>query len=346
MAAIWRTALADLARLSAMPVVIDASRVEHVDGAGIALLVDLLRQPRTPEAPVGIEGLAPRYQALLAELDPQQFAQSGTPRAKLEPLTIWLGRSTAQLIAALGDSVAFLGESAAAVVRALLHPRSVRWSDALLAGQRVGVDALPIISLVAFLIGLILAFQAAVAMRPYGAQIFVANLAGISLLRELGPLITAIVLAGRSGAAFAAEIGTMRVNEEVDALVTMGLDPVPFLVVPRILAALVMTPLLTLYADLIGLIGGATVMGIFEIPWVAYARQTFAFVTLTDFVSGTVKAFVFGLIIAGVGCLRGLQTRTGAAAVGLSTTSAVVTTIVLIVVTDGIFALLYYALDL
>jgi phospholipid/cholesterol/gamma-HCH transport system permease protein len=257
-----------------------------------------------------------------------------------------LGRGSVAAASGALEALAFVGETAAALAYSVRAPRSLRWRDALLAAQRVGADALPIVSLVAFLMGLILAFQAAVAMRQFGAEILVADLVGISLVRELAPLMTAILLAGRSGAAFAAEIGTMRVNEEVDALVTMGLDPVRFLVVPRMLAALAMTPLLTLYANMVGLLGGAAVMVTFEIPLAAYMRETFAFVTLSDFLGGMAKTFVFGAIVAGVGCLRGLQTRAGAEAVGLAATRAVVTSIVLIVVADGIFAIVYYHLGI
>jgi phospholipid/cholesterol/gamma-HCH transport system permease protein len=244
------------------------------------------------------------------------------------------------------EAVAFLGETVQALAYSAAHPRSVRLLDVLLGCQRVGAEALPIVSLIAFLIGVILAFQSAVALRQYGAELYVADLVGISLLRELGPLMTAVRLAGRSGAAFAAEIGTMRVNEEVDALVTMGLDPVRFLVVPRLVAAFLMTPLLTLYANLIGLAGGALVMATFDIGWTAYMRETFRFVHGSDLASGLVKSFAFGLIVALVGCWHGLQTRAGAAAVGLSTTRAVVSALVLIVVADGVFAVIYYYLNI
>jgi phospholipid/cholesterol/gamma-HCH transport system permease protein len=159
-------------------------------------------------------------------------------------------------------------------------------------------------------------------------------------------LMTAILLAGRTGAAFAAEIGTMKVNEEVDALTTMGMDPVRFLVVPRLLAAVSMTPLLSLYATLIGIVGGGLVLLSFDIPFALYRKELFNFVTMTDFLGGMAKTVVFGSIVGCVGCLRGLQTRSGAAAVGLSATSAVVTAIVLIVAADGIFALVYYYLDI
>ncbi len=216
----------------------------------------------------------------------------------------------------------------------------------MLIAERVGVDALPIVALISFLLGMILAFQSAVPMKRFGAEIFVADLIGLSMLRELGPLMTAILLAGRSGAAFAAEIGTMRVNQEVDALTTMGLDPVRFLVTPRIIAALMMTPLLVLFANVVGLVGGALTMTTFSIPFVTFLKEVDSAVTMNDFLAGFVKSFVFAILIAGIGCLRGLQTRAGASAVGDSATRAVVSGIILLVVVDGMFALAYYVLDI
>jgi phospholipid/cholesterol/gamma-HCH transport system permease protein len=168
---------------------------------------------------------------------------------------------------------------------------------------------------------------------------------GLAILRELGPLMTAILLAGRSGAAFAAEIGTMKVNEELNALTTMGLDPVRFLVVTRILAAVLMVPLLTLFADMIGILGGALTMISFNIPIATYLREVDSLVNVKDLWVGMAKTPVFAILIAGVGCLRGLQTETGAAAVGISTTRAVVSGIILLVVVDGIYSFIYYLLD-
>jgi phospholipid/cholesterol/gamma-HCH transport system permease protein len=211
--------------------------------------------------------------------------------------------------------------------------------------EAAGVDALPIVALISFLMGLIMAFQAAVPLRQFGAEIFVANLIGLSMLRELGPLMTAIILAGRSGSAFAAELGTMKVRDEIDALKTMGLDPVRFLVVTRVVAAVAMTPLLTIFADLLGLIGGAVVMRSLGFPLITYFNQIQYAVTYGSLVGGLVKAFVFGILVAAIGCLRGLQTRTGATGVGESTTSAVVSGIILIAIADGIFSVIYYYLN-
>ena len=343
---VWQTARAALARFARDPVVIDAARVTYCDGSGIAMLLDLLRQQRPAGATVTVERLQPQYQALLAQFDPVEFQERHHRHPTPRPLAERLGRAAMQLLRDLYAAVAFIGEAAAGVARAIAHPGKLRWGDTLLVAQRIGVEGLPIVSLVGFLIGVIVAFQSAVALRNFGAEILVADLLGIGLMRELGALMTAILLAGRTGAAFAAEIGTMKVNEEIDALTTLGLDPVRFLVVPRLLAAVAMTPLLTLYAILIGLVGGGLVLLGFDIPFALYRKELFSFVTLTDFLGGMAKTFVFGVIVACTGCLRGLQTRSGAAAVGLSATSAVVTAIVLIVVADGIFALVYYYFDI
>jgi phospholipid/cholesterol/gamma-HCH transport system permease protein len=208
------------------------------------------------------------------------------------------------------------------------------------------VNALPIISLMGFLIGLILAFQSASQLKIMGAEVFVADLVAVSVVRELGPLMTAILLAGRSGAAFAAELGTMKVNEEVDALTTMGLGPVRFLVVPRVLAGLLMAPLLTIYFDLVALVGGAAVVTSFGHGLVVYTHHVQNALTVTMFATGMIKTVAFGLIIAGVGCQRGLDTGTGAVAVGLSTTRSVVAGILLTILVDGVFSAVYYALGI
>jgi phospholipid/cholesterol/gamma-HCH transport system permease protein len=343
---LWRPARVALDRHARDRVVVDCSAVEYCDGAGVALLLEMLRQPRGPEAEVRIEGLAERFQGLLAQFDPKTLAPAGAEASRRPSFPERVGRSTVEFLADLRTQVAFVGEAAAALAWAVRHPRAVRWRDVFYIAEEAGVNALPIVALISFLLGVILAFQSAIAMRQFGAEVFVANLLALSILRELGPLMTAILLAGRSGAAFAAEIGTMKVNQEIDALNTMGLDPVRFLVVTRVLAATAMTLPLVVIADLIGLIGGALVMLTFEIPIATYYRQAVNFATLTDFVGGLVKAVVFGLLIAGIGCLRGLQTETGASAVGISATSAVVTGIVLIVFVDGLFAVLYYYLGI
>ena len=340
---IWRDARRALAEARDKSVVVDAADVQYCDGAGVALLVDLLRQPRS--APVEIANLQPAFDALLKQFDPQALLVDADPEPPRLPVIAEIGQTTASVWRDIREQVSFVGEMTSALWFAMRHPATIRWRDVAAICERVGVDALPIVGLIAFLMGVILAFQSAVPLKRFGAEIFVADLIGLSILRELGPLMTAILLAGRSGAAFAAEIGTMRVNQEVDALTTMGLDPVRFLVTTRVLAAVMMTPLLTLFADLIGLAGGALTMQTFSIPFVTFVKQVEGIVDLSDFMAGFVKSFVFALLIAGIGCLRGLQTTAGASAVGDAATRAVVAGIVLLVVVDGVFAVIFYVLD-
>jgi phospholipid/cholesterol/gamma-HCH transport system permease protein len=326
------------------PVVVDAADVDYCDGAGAALLVDLLRHPRTPA--IEVRNLRAPYDALLAQFDPVRLEHDLDPEVPRRPVLEEIGRAAAQVGRDTKLQVAFIGETTAALVHAATHPHTIRWKDVWRIAERAGADALPIVALISFLLGMILAFQSAVPMKRFGAEIFVADLIGLAMLRELGPLMTAILLAGRSGAAFAAEIGTMRVNQEVDALVTMGLDPVRFLVAPRIIASLLMTPLLTLFANVIGLLGGAVTMQTFGIPFLTFFREADAAVNLEDFLAGFVKSFVFAVLVAGIGCLRGLQTTAGASAVGEAATRAVVSGIILLVIVDGLFALTYYMLDI
>jgi phospholipid/cholesterol/gamma-HCH transport system permease protein len=345
-AGVWGEARAALLSASKRRVVVDGSRVDYCDGGGVAMLVDLLRQTRAPGAEVLVRGLRPEFQTLLDQFDP--VAMRATPPAHVQRLHMVeeIGRAASVIGRDMRTQIAFIGETSAAMWQAFTHPQHVRWKDVWYTCEQVGVNALPIVALISFLLGLILAFQSAVPMRQFGAEIFVADLVGLSILRELGPLMTAILLAGRSGAAFAAEIGTMKVNEELNALTTMGLDPVRFLVVTKILAALLMVPLLTLFADVVGILGGALTMLSFNIPIVGFLKEIDSLVDVKDLLAGLAKTPVYAVLIAGIGCLRGLQTQNGASAVGISATRAVVSGIILLVVVDGIFAFVYYLLDI
>ena len=344
-AGVWPDARAALDAAPNVPVLIETSRVEYCDGGGIAMLVDLLRQPRRPEAKVSVVGLKPQFETLLDQFDPAALRVPPKEHAERLHTVAEIGRAALIVGRDLRLQIAFIGETSSALWFAITHPHRVRWKDVWYTCEQVGVNALPIVALISFLLGIILAFQSAVPMRQFGAEIFVADLVGLSILRELGPLMTAILLAGRSGAAFAAEIGTMKVNEELNALTTMGLDPVRFLVVPRIIAALLMIPLLVIFSDLIGILGGALTMVSFNIPISAFLHEVDSLVDVKDLLAGLAKAPVFAILIAGIGCLRGLQTQTGASAVGISATRAVVSAIILLVVVDGIYAFVYYLLD-
>jgi conserved hypothetical integral membrane protein len=342
---IWRQATETIAAAKARSVTVDASQIDYCDGSGIALFVHLRNLQRKAGGQLEIHGLRPEFQGLLEESDLGDLEQLESQRRPKTSLAEDVGRAVVGFLEDTRSLIGFVGELVSALGTAAMHPRSVRWRDAVRVAESAGVNALPIIVLVSFLMGVIMAFQGAISLRRFGADVFVANLVGLAMLRELGPLMTAIILAGRSGSAFAAELGTMTVREEIDALKTMGLDPVRFLVVTRVIAAVVMTPLLTVFADLLGLIGGAVVMRSFGIPLVTFYHQVQYQVTYGSFVGGLVKAFVFGILVAAIGCVRGLQTTTGASAVGESTTRAVVSGIILIVVTDGIFSVVYYYLN-
>jgi phospholipid/cholesterol/gamma-HCH transport system permease protein len=345
-AGVWPDARAALDAAPDLPVLIETSRVEYCDGGGVAMLVDLLRQSRRPEAQVSVVGLKPQFRTLLDQFDPAALrAPLEEPAERLHTVAE-IGRAALIVGRDLHIQIAFIGETGSALWFAITHPHRIRWKDVWYTCEQVGVNALPIVALISFLLGIILAFQSAVPMRQFGAEIFVADLVGLSILRELGPLMTAILLAGRSGAAFAAEIGTMKVNEELNALTTMGLDPVRFLVVTRVLAALLMMPLLVIFADLIGILGGALTMISFNIPISAFLHEVDSLVDVKDLLAGLAKAPAFAILIAGIGCLRGLQTQTGASAVGISATRAVVSGIILLVVVDGIYAFVYYLLDI
>jgi phospholipid/cholesterol/gamma-HCH transport system permease protein len=343
---LWRDAQHILDQSKPIRVVIDASDVSYCDGAGVAFIVKLQQYQAHIGGDLTIHGLQEEFRRLLDIYG--QISIDPPPGRRREPLSVveQVGQATLGVWQDVQTLLTFVGELTVTLLRAVRHPRLVRWSDAWLIAERAGVDALPIIALIGFLLGLILAFQSAIPMRRFGAEIFVANLIGVSMLREMGPLITAIILAGRSGSAFAAELGTMKIREEIDALTTMGLEPVRFLVVPRVLAAVTMTPFLAVFANLFGLIGGAVVMRSLGFPLVSYVNQILSAVTVGDLLGGLFKSLVYGIVVAGIGCLRGLQTTTGASEVGQSATSAVVSGIVLIAIVDGVFAVVFYALGL
>lgn len=340
---VWRRAATEVTKANTKGVVVDASGIDYCDGAGIALLVYLRNLQDKTGGTLQIDGLRPEFASLLDDSVPESPSEPASKRSH-RGLVEEIGEGVVEIWRDIQILVSFVGELSVALLRAAIHPRSIRWRDALAVAEVVGVNALPIVALISFLMGLIMAFQAAVPLRQFGAELFIANLVGLSILRELGPLMTAIILAGRSGSAFAAELGTMKVREEIDALKTMGLDPVRFLIVPRVVAAVAMTPLLTVFADLIGLLGGAVVMRSLGFPLITYFNQVQYAVSYGSLIGGLVKAFVFGILVAGIGCQRGLQTKTGATAVGESTTSAVVSGIILIAITDGIFSVIYFYL--
>ena len=343
---IWQKAMDALEEASSKSVVVDTAGVDYCDGTGIGLLVELTLRQRKAGGELEITGLRTEFQRLMDMFDPAEFEKTQIVKPYKARLPEEVGRAAFTIWDNIRSQITFLGELIVALVSAVGNPRRVRWKDAFLIAETGGVNALPIIALISFLIGLIMAFQAAIPMRQFGAEIFVADLIALSTLRELGPLMTAIVMAGRTSAAFAAELGTMKVNEEIDAMSTMGLDPVRFLVVTRVIAILIMMPLLTIFANLLGIIGGSVVLLSLGYPLVTYVDRIIISASYGDLLGGLVKSLAFGLIVAGIGCSRGLQTKTGASAVGVSTTKAVVSGFILIIITDGIFSVVYFYLGI
>ena len=326
--------------------VLEASGVEYCDGAGISLLIKLKKAQEENQGSIQIDNLKPEILQLIKLFDPKQLSQP----TKAPPLYMRIPEKIGNvLVHSLREvylQISFIGEVCSKFLYSLFHLGSLRWKDTFLIAEKSGANAVGITSLLGFLIGVILAFQSAISMKKFGAEIYVADLVSIVLFRELGPLLTAFILAARTGSAFAAEIGTMKINEEIDALTTMGLEPVRFLVIPRMLAAVVITPLLTMFNNLFGILGCILVMVSMGFAPVTLINEIQQATNLTDLFGGLVKTFVFGYLIAGIGCLCGLQTGKGASAVGDSATRAVVSGIIAIVVADGIFAVIYYFLGI
>jgi len=343
-AALWQPGMEAIKQARGNRICINLEKVSSLDLAGASFISRLQYLSPGGGSPPEIKGNKKKFTDLIT-LAQSKGDRDDSPPALLGPVE----QAGANLSAMLDDFrvfITFMGEIAWGLAASLKSPRTIRWAQTLIVAERAGVNGLPIVLLISFIVGLVMAFQAAIPMKTFGAEIYVANLIGIAMVRELGPLMTAIVLAGRSASAFAAEIGTMKINEEIDALTVMGLEPVKFLIIPRVIAATLVTPLLTVFANLVGILGGAVVILSFGYPPVTYYSQVVGFVTWTDLSGGLVKSVVFGLIIAATGCIRGYQTQRGASAVGEATTRAVVTAIILIAVFDGIFSVIYYYLGI
>jgi len=323
---------------------LDLSGVNYFDSGGGAVLINLRQRLARSGGDLRIVGSTPAIDGFLHLVDQEALlAPPPPPIARTTTLTARLGEETLKVLDQARDLVVFTGELMIGVRDALWHPQRMRRRETWLYMERTGLDALPIVALISFLMGVITAFQAAIQLTQFGADIYIANLVGLSIVRELGPLMTAIIAAGRSGAAFAAEIGTMKVSEEVDALTTMGLDRTRFLVTPKVVSLVVMLPCLTLFADLVGILGGLAVAALgLDMPVQVYVRQTRLAMGVWDIFSGLIKSVAFAVLIAGVGCLRGFQASAGAESVGRVTTSAIVAGIFLIIVADAVFTVMFH----
>jgi phospholipid/cholesterol/gamma-HCH transport system permease protein len=334
-----------LRTVEATPTVADARQIEALDTAGAWLLHALLGRLQGQGAIVELQGMRAEFMPLFDQVGTHIAAQRG---AKLAPPRVDPGllRRVGQHSWHTGQQLlagfSFVGEAALAGVSWVTHPSRIRWRAVLFNIRSAGVDALPIVAILSFLLGIVVAYQAADQLRRFGANIFVADLVGLAMLREFAPLITAIILAGRSGSAYAAQIGTMAVTEEIDAMRTIALSPMEILVLPKLLALLVTVPLLTVFADILGVAGGM-VMAQAQLG-VGYADFLERFVNAispTSYLVGIGKAPVFAVIIALVGCFQGLRTRGGADSVGRQTTRSVVQAIFLVIVADAVFSVMF-----
>jgi len=316
--------------------------LESWDTRLITFLLKLQRLCHRQHIHIDLSGLPQGVQRLIALATKIPKRPGATTSSNEQGRVARLGNRAIQTTDQAQDMVAFIGEAFTTFVRFFAGKAQYRRSDLFLTIQECGAKALPIVTLISVLVGLILAFVGAVQLQQFGAQIYVANLVGLGMAREMGAMMTAVIMAGRTGAAFAAQLGTMKINQEIDAFITMGISPMEFLVLPRMLALVLMMPLLCIYADLLGILGGAIVgVTMLDLGMAQYFYQTQGAVTLTDFTAGLVKSSVFGVLVAIAGCFRGMQCGSSSAAVGLATTSAVVTGIVFIVVSDAILTVVY-----
>jgi len=323
---------------------IDASHLTYCDSAGLALLYYLYTGRMTPGATVRMSGLSSELQNLFGSFSLEDFQALQTHQPACRSLPVEVGAATWSLLRDLREQLEFIGEVTIDLAASIFRPRRMRWKEVLRVFEVAGVNALPIVSLITMLVGMVIAFESAQPLKELGAQVMVANLLGLVMSRELGPVMAAIMLAARSGSAFAAELGTMKVNEELNALQTMGLAPIQFLVVQRVMAGMLLTPILTLYAMYAGLLGGVPVLLGLGFPLKMVLQQIQSGVHYGDLAEGLCKSLVFGTIVASVSCLRGLQTGVGPRAVGDSTTRSVVSSILLIILADGLIASITYTL--
>jgi phospholipid/cholesterol/gamma-HCH transport system permease protein len=321
----------------------DTTSLTGWDSGLVTFLLDLMALGAQRQIVVDQEGLPSGLRRLLHLATAVPERQGARREATPEPFLARVGRASLALVGAAGDMLGFIGEAILALGKLLRGRARFRPVELMLLIQECGAQALPIVTLICFLVGAILAFIGAVQLGKFGAQIYVADLVALAMALEMGAMMTAIIMAGRTGAAFAAQLGTMTVNEEIDALTTLGLSPMEFLVVPRMLALVTMMPLLTLYGDLLGILGGGLIgLTVLKISPTQYFHETLAALTLGAFAQGLIKSGVYGMLVALAGCLRGMQCGRSAAAVGQAATSAVVTGIVCIIVASAILTVIFF----
>ena len=328
-------------------VAFEVQNLTHWDSSILTFLTNVSELCRQHGIAMDRAGLPAGVRRLLELAEAVPEKKGARKEETAEPFLERVGNSAIGAGESLGEMLKFLGEMSIAFVGLFRMKARFRAVDLILLIQQCGAQALPIVTLISFLVGVILAFVGAVQLKQFGAQIYVADLVGIAMVHDMAAMMTGIIMAGRTGAAFAAQLGTMKVTQELDAFTTMGFSPLEFLVLPRVIALVLMMPLLCLDSDFVGVLGGAAIgVGMLDLSWTTYFRETMNAISLSDVFGGVFKSTVYGVLIALAGCLRGIQCGSSSSAVGDATTSAVVTGIVAIVVACGIFAVVFYVLGI
>ncbi len=340
-------ALADV-RNDAQSLIVDCAQLEAIDLSGAWLLTTRLRQAQAAGADVRFDGEVPAHFAFIADMETHPPVDDASPprSAALHDAMAWVGRMSVRIFHQQREALAFLGRVAITGKRLLRSVKHLRLPSIARHIYETGIQAIPIVSLIAFLISVIMAYLGAQQLKQFGAEIFTVDLVAIAVLREMAPLLTSIIVAGRSGSAFAAELGVMRLNDEIDALQSMGVDHVEVLVAPRLIGLVIALPLLTIVADAMGLAGGALLSSLLlDISFTQFVDRMQDALSPTTFWAGLVKAPVFAFLIAMVGAYRGLQVRDSSRELGRLTTVAVVQSIFLVIFADAIFAVVFVELD-
>ncbi len=333
--------------ITSLPIKIRADKLGNWDSRLINFLVKLRKHAQQNNLELDLSALPEGSQRLLTLAFAVEEREGARKKSKKINIFTRTGTAFLKTLATVKSLITFLGDITLSFGRFLKGKANYQKSDLWVTIQETGAEAFPIVSLIAFLVGVILAFVGVVQLNKFGAGIYVADLVAVGVVREMGAIMAGIIMAGRTGAAFAAQLGTMKVNEEIDALKTMGIDPIDFLVLPKLIALIVMMPLLSIYANFLGIIGGASVaLSILDVSLYQYVVQTIYSVNIVDFAGGLFKATVYGILVAIAGCRCGMECGNSAAAVGLSTTSAVVSGIVAIVVSNAILNVIYTILEI
>lgn len=320
---------------------INIEDIHFFDDFGAVVLFELKKQTEDQKGTAEIIGVHKSTQSILDRITFEHDSNETKQTHRSDNFPERLGEATFKFCSNLGYLLSFFGAVLVAVCHVFRQPKRLRLNDMIFQMEKTGVNALPIVGMISFLLGLIMAFMSSIQLKQFGANIYVASLVALAMISELGPIMTAIIVSGRSGSAFAAEIATMKVSEEIDALFTMGFDPVIFLTIPRLFAAIIVVPILTVLSNLFAITGGLVIgVTMLNLTTGSYISQSVEAITLFEILWGLFKSIVFAVLIAWTGCLRGFQARGGASAVGNAATSAVVSSIFLIILFDSVFAVI------